>query len=225
MSARHEAAFVRIEAMETLGPIAADDILLDEIVPATRPWGHVIRKGEVLRIVDVEGQQAVDFLCYPADDVTDRYSSMNTIKVQGNAYVGQGTVLYSDAGEALFTVIADTLGRHDTIYGCCSEANNYLRYGVRGTPSCYANFQEILAQFGLDKNAIVSNVNFFMQVPVEPDGGAGIAADVSPPGSSVDLRAECDVLAVLSNCPQMHNACNGYNPTPVRVIVYRHGTE
>jgi len=205
-------------AQEDIDPA---EIVHDEIVPATRPWGRIIKQGEILRIVDLEGQQAVDFLCYNAADTADRYSSMNTIKVQGNAYIGQGTVLYSDAGAALFTVIADTLGHHDTIYGCCSEPNNFLRYGVRGTHSCYANFLDILGQFGLDKSAIVSNVNFFMQVPVEADGGAGIATDVSPPGSIVDLRAECDVLAVLSNCPQMHNPCNGYNPTPIRVIVRR----
>ncbi len=196
-----------------------DGVILDEIVPAKRPWGRLIRKGEVLRIIDLEGQQAVDFLCYDAADPSDRYSSMNTIKVQGHIYVGKGTVLYSDAGAALFTVIEDTLGRHDTIYGCCSAANNLLRYGVPGEHSCYANFQEILAQFGLGKEAIVSNVNFFMQVPVEDGGKAAIAADISPPGSFVELRADRDVLAVLSNCPQMHNPCNGYNPTPIRVII------
>jgi urea carboxylase-associated protein 1 len=199
------------------------EIVHDEIVPARRPWGRIIAKGDVLRLIDLEGQQAVDFLCYNAADLSDRYSSMNTIKVQGNAYIGKGTVLYSDAGVALLTVTADTLGGHDTIYGCCSNPNNFLRYGVHTTESCYSNFQEILGTFGLDKSAIVSNVNFFMQVPVEPDGGAGIAADVSPPGSLVDLRAECDVLAVLSNCPQMHNPCNAYHPTPVRAIVYRPG--
>ena len=197
------------------------EVVHNEIVPARRPWGRIIRQGEILRLIDLEGQQAVDFLCYNAADLTDRYSSMNTVKVQGGIYIDKGTVLYSDAGLALFTVIADTLGRHDTIYGCCSQPNNFLRYGVRDTPSCYANFLEILRQFGLDKGAIVSNVNFFMQVPVEADGSVGIAADVSPPGSIVDLRAECDVLAVLSNCPQMHNPCNGYNPTPIRVIVRR----
>jgi uncharacterized protein len=201
----------------------AGEIVHDEIVPARRPWGRVIAKGDVLRLIDLEGQQAVDFLCYAAADLSDRYSSMNTVKVQGNAYIRMGAVLYSDAGTALFTVIADTLGRHDTVYGCCSNPNNFLRYGVHTTESCYSNFQEILAAFGLDKSAIVSNVNFFMQVPIEPDGTAGIAADVSPPGSIVDLRAECDVLAVLSNCPQMHNPCNAYNPTPIRVIVYRPG--
>ena len=209
--------------MDTLDGIEAPSIVYDAIVPARRPWGHLIKQGEILRLIDLEGQQAVDFLCYRADDLTDRYSTMNTVKVQGNVYIGRGTVLYSDAGVALFTVVADTLGRHDTIYGCCSEPNNFLRYGVRGTGSCYANFQEILGQFGLDKSAIVSNVNFFMQVPVAPDGSAGVAPDVSPPGSMVELRAECDVLAVLSNCPQMHNPCNAYNPTPIRVVIYRPG--
>jgi uncharacterized protein len=194
-------------------------ITYDFVVPARQPWSRVIKRGEVLRLIDLEGQQAVDFLCYNAEDLGDRYNSMNTVKVQGNSYVGKGTVLYSDAGMPLFTVIEDTLGRHDTVYGCCSNPNNYLRYRVRTTESCYSNFLTELAKHGLDRSAIVSNVNFFMQVPIKADGAAGVAADVSPPGSYVDLRAEMDVLAVLSNCPQMHNPCNGYNPTPIRVVV------
>jgi urea carboxylase-associated protein 1 len=177
-----------------------DRVVLDEIVPPGQPWGHVVRGGEVLRLIDLEGQQAVDFLCFDAADPSDRYSATNTIKVPGNIYIGTGTVLYSDRGTALFTIVADTCGRHDTIYGCCSEANNFLRYGVRGTPSCYANFRDILARFGLDERAIVSNLNFFMSVPVLPDGSAGVTDGVSSPGSLVELRAERDVLAVLSNC-------------------------
>jgi urea carboxylase-associated protein 1 len=198
---------------------AGPGIVSDEIVPAGRPWGKVVRQGEVLRIVDLHGQQAVDFLCYDAADPTDRYSSMNTIKVQGNVFVHKATVLYSDRGNPLFTVIEDTCGSHDTIAGCCSEANNFLRYGVRNTPSCYANFLEILQTFGLGRNEIVGNVNFFMYVPVERDGRMAIVDGISKPGSYVDLRAERDVLAVLSNCPQMHNPCNAYNPTPIRCIV------
>lgn len=204
---------------DTLHSDELTGVVYDHTVPAREPWSRVVKAGEILRIVDLEGQQAVDFLCYNAADPGDRYSSMNTVKVQGNSYIGKGTVLYSDSGVALFTVIADTLGRHDTIYGCCSTANNFLRYGVKTTESCYANFLKELATHGMDRSAIVGNVNFFMQVPVLEDGGAGIASDVSPPGSYVDLRAETDVLAVLSNCPQMHNPCNAYNPTPIRVIV------
>jgi urea carboxylase-associated protein 1 len=201
--------------------IASGLIVLDEIVAAGRPWGHVLRRGEILRLVDLEGQQAVGFLCFAAADPADRYCATNTIKVQGNIYVGSGTVLYADSGAALFTVVADSCGHHDTIYGCCSEANNFLRYGVRDTPSCYANFREVLDRFGLDERSIVGNVNFFMSVPVLPDGSAGVADSISPPGSCVELRAERDVLAVISNCPQMHNPCNGYNPTPIRVMIYR----
>jgi hypothetical protein len=198
-------------------------VLHDEVVGAGQPWSRRIEAGDVLRLVDLEGQQAVDFLCYRADDPDDRYNAMNTIKVQGSIYIGRGSVLYSDSGQALMTVIADTLGRHDTVYGCCSEANNFLRYGVRGFANCYANFLTALASHGLGRTSIVGNINFFMQVPVLPDGSAAVAAEVSPPGSYVDLRAECATLAVLSNCPQIHNPCNGYKPTPIRAVVYSPG--
>lgn len=197
--------------------------LIDEIVPATLPWSGIVRAGDYLQITDLHGQQAVDFLCYDADAPQDRYNAMNTLKVQGFAYISLGTVLYSDSGNALLEVVEDSLGRHDTIYGCCSEANNRLRYGVSGTHSCYDNFIEALALHGLDRSAIVSNVNFFMQVPIEADGTLGVAPDVSPPGSRVTLKAHRDVLAVLSNCPQMLNPCNGYDPTPIRIRIMARG--
>jgi urea carboxylase-associated protein 1 len=194
------------------------NIVFDETILATEPWGRIIPSGDILRLIDLEGQQAVDFLCYDASNVADRYNSMNTIKVQGNIYIGKGTILYSDSGQPLFTVIEDTLGRHDTVYGCCSPPNNRLRYGKEGAKTCYANFEKILAEFGLDRSAIVGNINFFMKVPINPDGSAAVASDVSPAGSFVDLKAERDVLAVLSNCPSILNPCNGYNPTPIRVL-------
>lgn len=191
----------------------------DFTVLARQPWSRIIKANQTLRIIDTSGRQAVDFLCYNASDLTDRYNATNTIKVQQNAYIGLGTVLYSDLGIPLFTVVADTLGQHDTIYGCCSNPNNKLRYGVETTESCYSNFEAELGKYGMGRSAIVGNVNFFMQVPLMADGGVGVAADTSPAGSYVDLRAERDILAVLSNCPQMHNPCNGYNPTAIRVVV------
>jgi urea carboxylase-associated protein 1 len=197
------------------------DIILDDVVPPGRPWGHRVVKGDRLRLIDLEGQQAVDFLCYDAADPTDRYSATNTVKVQGKLFVDKGTVLYSDLGKPLFTIVEDTCGGHDTIYGCCSEPNNFLRYGVRGTHSCFANFTEALARFGLDRASIVGNVNFFMSVPVDDAGSVLNVSGHSKPGNYVDLHAECDVLAVLSNCPQMHNPCNGFKLTPIRAIVWR----
>lgn len=197
------------------------ETILDEEVPAKRPWAGLVRAGETMTITDLHGQQAVDFLCYDASNTADRYSATNTVKVAGNIYIQLGTVLYADSGKALMTVIADTVGRHDTVYGCCSNANNRLRYGVETTESCYSNFQEALAPFGLGRDAIVGNVNFFMSVPVLEDGSAGVAHVAPMPMSYVTLRADTDTLAVLSNCPQIHNPCNGYNPTPIRVTINR----
>ena len=196
-------------------------IVHDEVVAAGRPWGRIVKRAEVLEIIDLEGRQAVDFLCFDAANPRDRYSATNTIKVQKSPFIDLGSVLYSDHGAALLTVVGDTLGRHDTLYGCCSNANNRLRYGAPPGPNCYDNFRSILNEFGLDESAIVANINFFMQVPVAGDRPVEVVPDASPPGSRVALRAERDVIAVLSNCPQMHNPCNGYDPTPIRVVIRR----
>ena len=189
------------------------------IVDAKQAWTGLVKRGQVLTIKDTHGQQAVDFLCYDADNTSDRYSATNTVKVQGNVYVGNGTVLYADSGKPLLTVIEDTVGRHDTIYGCCSNPNNKLRYDVETTESCYTNFTQELQKHGMDVTSIVPNVNWFMSVPVLGDGSAGVAEAALKPGSYVKLRAECNVLAVLSNCPQMHNPCNGFKPTPIEVWI------
>ena len=183
-------------------------------------WAEIVRSGQVLRIVDLEGQQAVDFLCYNAADLSERYNAADTMKFAGTIFLTTGHGLYSDMGRRLFTVTADTCGRHDTIGGCCSAESNRFRYGVEGTPSCRDSFLRALARHGLGKKDIVANVNFFMNVPVEPDGRMAIVDGRSRPGDHVDLRAETDALAVVSNCPQTYNPCNGGRPTPIRLLVY-----
>ena len=193
---------------------------MEEVVPAKSSWSGIVTKGQRLKIIDLEGQQAVDFLCYNNNDRSDRYSATNTVKVQGNVYVGLGSILYSDSGTPLLEVVEDTIGRHDTVYGCCSNPNNMLRYGVETTESCYTNFEVELAALGMGKEAIVPNVNWFMSVPVLEDGSAGVDNVIQQPNSYVTLLAKTDTLAVLSNCPQMHNPCNGYNPTRVKVEIY-----
>lgn len=191
-------------------------------VPAKQPWSGILHVGEVLTIVDTFGQQAVDFLCFDAENKSDRYSASNTIKVQGNIYIRKGTVLYSDSGKRLFTVLEDSGVNHDTVYGCCSNANNFLRYGVQTTESCYDNFVSEIKKYGIGLEAIVPNINWFMGVPINSKGDVCVSEDTSKPGSYVQLRAECDVLAVVSNCPQIHNPCNGYHPTAVKIYIDRH---
>ena len=191
-----------------------------KIIDAKSSWSGVIKQGQRLKITDIEGQQAVDFLCYDNGDRSDRYSATNTMKVQGNVYVGLGSILYSDSGTPLLEVVEDTVGKHDTVYGCGSNPNNLLRYGVETTETCYTNFEAELVKNGMGKEAIVPNVNWFMSVPVLGDGSAGVNNVVLQPNSQVILLAKTDTLAVLSNCPQMHNPCNGYNPTPIQVEIY-----
>ncbi len=192
---------------------------VDEVIAPGGHWSGVVPQGATLRLTDLEGRQAVDFLCYNAKDPADRYNAADTMKISGRLFVGKGTKLYSDMGNVLFTVVEDTCGRHDTIGGCCSRESNFVRYGVREGPNCRDNFLKGLAMFGLGKKDIVANLNFFMYVPITAEGGMAIVDGRSKAGDHVDLRAEMDVLVALSNCPQMNNPANDYNPTPIRVSV------
>jgi len=193
----------------------------DEMVAARAPWDHVLRKGQTLRIVDVEGNQAVDFLLYALADDAERYSAQDTIAAQGNIFLKTGSMLLSNEGRPMATVTATNVAYHDTIGGACSCESNTLRYGhhTKSQHACVENFLQANARHGRGKRDMVSNINWFMNVPVEADGTLGIVDGISSPGLYVDLRAEMDVVVVVSNCPQINNPCNGFNPTPVRMIV------
>jgi uncharacterized protein len=199
------------------------DVLLDEVVPARAPWSAVVPAGASLRIIDLEGNQAADFLVYDAADPDLRYDAAATIAAQGNVFLTTGSVLRDGDGAPLMTVVDDTCGRHDTLGGACSCESNTVRYGhhTKHQHACVDNFLTALAPYGRGKRDLVSNVNWFMNVPVEADGALGIVDGLSGPGKYVELRAERDVLAVISNCPQINNPCNAFNPTPVRVVIHR----
>lgn len=195
--------------------------VLDIVVPARASWRHPVCKGQILRIIDLEGNQSADFLAYNLHDQAERYSAQDTIAAQGNIFLRQGAVLMSNEGAPMMTIMATNVAYHDTIGGACSCESNTLRYGhhTKAQHACVENFLMALSGVGGGKRDIVSNINFFMNVPVEADGALGIVDGISAPGLSVDLRAEMDVLAVVSNCPQINNPCNGFNPTPLRMIV------
>ncbi len=200
---------------------------LDVVVPAGEPWLGRIGRGEAFRIVDLEGNQAVDTLFFNADDLHERYSAVDTIRGQAGLYLTTGTVLRSTDSRAMLTIIADTCGRHDTLGGACSAESNTVRYGqhTRHMHSCRDSFLKAVvhAEVPLTKRDITHNINFFMNVPVTPDGKLTFEDGVSAGGKYVELRAEMDVLCLISNCPQLNNPCNGYNPTPVRLLVWPAG--
>jgi len=199
----------------------ASTIIYAHDIPAERPWSRVIKKGETLRIIDSDGQQAVDALLYNAADPTERYSAQDTLRVQGAAYIVLGTQLISNMGRVMARITADTCGRHDTSAGCCSCESNAVRFGeaTRYQHACRENFILELSKHGLTKRDIVANLNFFMEVPIEPSGDFTVLDGISAPGNHVDVTADMDVLFVISNCPQINNPCNGFNPTPIRVEV------
>lgn len=196
-------------------------IIHDEVVPALAPWLFRIAKGQTLRIVDLEGNQAVDFLIYAAGDDAERYSAQDTIAAQANIFLKTGSVLLSNEGRAMMTITGTNVAYHDTIGGACSCESNTLRYGhhTKAQHACVENFLDANVRVGRGKRDMVSNINFFMNVPVEADGALGIVDGISAPGLTVDVRAEMDVEVVVSNCPQINNPCNGFNPTPVRMII------
>jgi len=198
--------------------------MIDTVVPAGEPWMGIVRRGEAFRIVDLEGNQAVDTLFYNAADTHEHYSAQNTIQAQGRIYLTTGSVLLSNRGRPMLRIEDDTCGRHDTLGGACSAESNTVRYALekRHMHSCRDSFLLALAQFdqGMSKRDLPSNINFFMNVPVTPAGKLTFADGVSAAGRYVEMRAEMDVIVLISNCPQLNNPCNAYNPTPVRVMVW-----
>jgi urea carboxylase-associated protein 1 len=200
------------------------DAVYSCVIPAGEPWIRDIRKGQYFRIVDLLGNQAVDTLFYNAHDPSDRYSAQDTIRSQRNIYLTTGTRLMTGAGTVLLTIVADTCGRHDTLGGACATESNMVRYALdkRHMHACRQSFLKAVLEsgIGMDKRDITSNITFFMNVPVTPEGKLTFEDGISEPGKYVEMRAETDVLALISNCPQLNNPCNAYNPTPVQVLIW-----
>jgi urea carboxylase-associated protein 1 len=195
---------------------------LNVTVPAGSGWAGVVKKGQRFRIVDLEGNQAVDTLFYNAEDHSDRYSAVETIAAQRNIYLTTGSKLLTENGTVLMSIVADTCGRHDTLGGACSQESNMVRYDVekRYMHACRQTFLKTGAAEGLTKRDLAPNVNFFMNVPVTPEGKLTFEDGISEPGKYVEMEAVTDTLVVISNCPQLNNPCNAYNPTPVRVLLW-----
>jgi hypothetical protein len=208
----------------TASALRAADARLRHVIPAGEPWVARVARGETLRIVDLEGNQAVDTLFYSAHRPAERYSAADTLLAQRSLYLTTGSELKSNLGHTLLRIVADTCGRHDTLGGACSAESNTVRYslGKRSMHSCRDNFLAALTrmEWPLDKRDLTANINFFMNVPVTPTGGLTFEDGVSGPGRYVEMLAADDVIVLISNCPQLNNPCNAYDPTPVEVLIW-----
>jgi urea carboxylase-associated protein 1 len=201
------------------------EALFRQVIPAGDYWIDTVKTGQTLRIVDVEGNQAADTLFFNAADVAERYSAVDTIREQRNLYLSCGSNLLSTSGNLMAQIVADTVGRHDTLGGACAAESNTVRYALdkRTMHACRDSYLLAVArndQLGLGKRDLSHNINFFMNVPVTTDGGLTFADGLSGPGQYVELRAAMDVIVLISNCPQLNNPCNAYNPTPLEVLIW-----
>ncbi|NJP36044.1 urea amidolyase associated protein UAAP2 [Alkalicoccus luteus] len=192
-------------------------------LPAGEGWMHDLKPGQYFRIVDVEGNQAADTLFYPTNQPDDRYSAIQTIASQENVYLSTGSVLKSEVGRSLLEIVDDTVGRHDTLGGACSAQSNTVRYDHDRLDmhNCRDTFMYELSKRGdYTKRDLAPNINFFMNVPVSPEGGLAFADGLSGPGKYVEMKALEEVTVLISNCPQLNNPCSGYNPTVLRLLVW-----
>lgn len=204
---------------------AAAEAVYRKTIGAGDYWMQVVKKGQTLRILDLEGNQAADTLFYNADKPAERYSAIDTIREQGNVYLTAGTRLVSNHGNALLDIVADTCGRHDTLGGACATESNTVRYALekKCMHACRDSWLLAVAEhseFALSKRDITHNINFFMNVPVTSEGGLSFEDGISDAGKYVELTAKMDVIALISNCPQLNNPCNAYNPTPIEVLIW-----
>ena len=196
-----------------------------EVVGAGDYWMEEVRAGETLRITDLKGNQAVDTLFFNADHPHERYSAFDTVREQRNLYLAVGTTLVSDDGNPMLDIVADTCGRHDTLGGACAGESNTVRYALEKKTMHSCRDSWLLAvnthtQWGLTKRDLTHNINFFMNVPVTSAGGLTFEDGISAPGKYVELTARMNVLVLISNCPQLNNPCNGYNPTPIELAIW-----
>lgn len=206
-------------------PLQPDKAVYREVVPAGDYFMKIVKQGQTFRILDLEGNQAADTLFYKAADPTERYSAMDTIREQGNVYLTAGSKLMSNENSVMLEIVADTCGRHDTLGGACATESNTVRYALekKCMHACRDSWMLAVAEnedFGMSKRDITHNINFFMNVPITPTGGLTFEDGISAPGKYVELKAYMDVIVLISNCPQLNNPCNGYNPTPIEVLIW-----
>ncbi len=207
----------------THSPFHEEAAVYRATIAAGEPFLKEVKAGQTLRLLDLEGNQAVDTLFYSARNPRERYDVQRTLRKQNRVYLTTGTVLYSNLGNPLLTITADTCGRHDTLGGACAQESNTVRYALdkRYMHSCRDNFLRASLHDGrLNKADISANINFFMNVPVTPEGGLTFEDGISAAGKYVELVAHMDVIVLISNCPQLNNPCNGYNPTPAEFLVW-----
>lgn len=200
-------------------------VLWEETIEPGATWSHVLKRGTSLRITDMQGGANVGALFYNFECPTERYNMPDTLKLQHNAYLTKGLVLYSDMGRILCSIIDDSVGWHDALSGCGDAAlvrekygeTSYHEFRNQRFKNAKDEFLVELSKWGLGPRDLTYNVNFFSRVTVSEDGCMLFQPRNSLPRSSVELRAEMNVLTVLNTCPHPMDPNPRYEPKGVRI--------
>lgn len=196
-------------------------VRLEETIPGGNYCSGVIQRGKTLRVTDLAGSQGVAMLCYNADNAIERLNVADTSKIQFNAFLKKGMVIYSDMGRVLFSITEDTSGYHDLLGGCSNAASNTAKYKDGDFwLNSRDHFLKALTRRGLGKKDIMPNINLFTRVAVDPDGKMTFVEGCEKPGSFIDLRAEMNVLVILSNCPHVMHPSPVFAPKPIKIQVW-----
>jgi uncharacterized protein YcgI (DUF1989 family) len=188
--------------------------------------GRLIKPGQVIRIIDVEGQQVASCIIWDANNFDNVLSCTNTrgrLRRWNGLPIGSG--LYSKNGDKLATISDDTTGGIHPIPDSgifCNEAANRVRYGIPGTINCLDNLVAAMACYQFSARDIDwgSCITFFMNLHYEPDRTFEIRETHTKPGDYVDLMAEMDIIVAISNCPDERSACTAYNPTSLQAVIF-----
>ena len=181
------------------------------IVPAGGGAGLRLKRGEELRIIDIEGGQTGDLVAFSIDG-KQRLSSGRTFDYGGKIYVSTGDVLWSDRSNPMLTIVADEVGRHDLLYAPCSMEMYRIQYGAAEYhANCYDNLCSAFRDLGIEPEPLPSSLNFFMNANVAADGRLSFLPPTTRPGAAVTLRGEMDLVIALSSCPA--SICNAGAPT------------
>jgi uncharacterized protein YcgI (DUF1989 family) len=193
-------------------------------IPARHGAALEVTRGQALRVVDVEGEQVGDLVCFNRDELTERYSSQNTILYNRTIYPRVGAVLVSDRGRPMLRLVRDTVGVHDLICGSCSDEYYRDRLAHAGPHrSCRSNLAEAMAPWGIEIQDVPFSFNVFMRWPVQADGTVRPMPAPSRPGDYVDFLAEMDLVVANSACPSDITPTNNHRPTPMRFVLYAPG--
>lgn len=204
-------------------------LLFEEYVPGAAMWSHALRRHQALRLIDLEGGANVSMLLFNRDHLLERYNMPDTLKAQHTACLTQGHVLYSDMGRILCSITEDSCGWHDTVSGLSDAALVRAKYGEKRYQEHRNAFHRNardellteLAKWGLGARDLVPNLNLFSKVAADEDGGLHFSVAHSKPGAHLDLRAEMNVLVVMSSCQHALDPNPSYAPKPIKLQVYR----